>query len=80
MFTRLHTFFLLVLFPVSIPLSPAFGQDVWAGGTGNWSNAANWSSGVVPNGPTVDVRIDGGTQRFRRDLRPIHWKCGDSAT
>ena len=33
--------------------------DTWKGGTGNWSNAANWTGGV-PNATTVGVAVDGG--------------------
>jgi hypothetical protein len=32
----------------------------WLGGTGNWSNAAMWSTGVVPNSTSVNVCIDDG--------------------
>jgi hypothetical protein len=38
-------------------------NDNWLGGTGNWSNPANWSAGVVPNnsGSTVyNVIINSG--------------------
>ena len=34
-------------------------EAVWIGGpTGNWSEASNWSTGVVPNLATTDVVID----------------------
>ena len=33
-------------------------NGIWAGGTGNWSNAADWSNGVVPNSSTLEVLID----------------------
>src|SRR5271154_1084514 len=36
------------------------GSTNWLGGTGNWSNAAMWSTGVVPNSTTVNVCIDNG--------------------
>jgi hypothetical protein len=45
---------------LSLILTSGYAQDVWLGGTGNWSNAADWSTGIVPNSPTVDVRIDNG--------------------
>jgi hypothetical protein len=32
----------------------------WLGGTGNWSSAAMWSTGVVPNSSTTNVCIDDG--------------------
>jgi hypothetical protein len=32
----------------------------WLGGAGNWSNAAKWSLGQVPNGATIEVQIDNG--------------------
>src|SRR6202167_2784899 len=32
----------------------------WLGGTGNWSNAAMWSTGVVPNSTSTNVCIDDG--------------------
>jgi hypothetical protein len=49
-------------------LAPAQTTDTWLGGTGNWSNAADWSSGVptstsnvfIGNGPsavTIDTEI-----------------------
>src|SRR2546423_321374 len=33
-------------------------SNVWNGGSGDWNNAANWSTGVVPNAPDADVLID----------------------
>jgi hypothetical protein len=33
---------------------------VWLGGVGNWSTAAKWSTGVVPNSGTTSVWIDNG--------------------
>ena len=33
--------------------------STWAGGNGNWSNAAMWSAGV-PNGPSFRAEVDGG--------------------
>jgi hypothetical protein len=42
-------------------------SDNWKGGTGNWSLAANWSSGVpnngTPPGTTYDVFIDHGNAK-----------------
>ena len=32
----------------------------WVGGTGNWSDAAMWSTGVVPNSTSVNVCIANG--------------------
>jgi hypothetical protein len=32
----------------------------WLGGTGKWSNAAMWSTGVVPNSNSTNVCIDDG--------------------
>ena len=32
----------------------------WLGGTGNWSNAAMWSTGAVPNSASTNVCIDDG--------------------
>ena len=32
----------------------------WVGGNGNWSNAAMWNTGVVPNSSSVNVCIDNG--------------------
>src|SRR5580700_6995600 len=58
-----YAFTIACLF-ATLTLTRACAQDIWNGGTGNWSNAANWSTGIVPNGPTADVRIDGGN--------PIH--------
>lgn len=47
-----------LLSPGAVSLS-AQTADTWLGGTGNWSNAARWSSGV-PNSTSLDVSIDGG--------------------
>ncbi len=33
---------------------------IWLGGTDAWSNAAKWSTGIVPNSSTVVVEIDNG--------------------
>jgi endonuclease/exonuclease/phosphatase family metal-dependent hydrolase len=35
-------------------------NGIWLGGTGNWSNAADWSNGTVPNSSTLEVKIDNG--------------------
>jgi arabinogalactan endo-1,4-beta-galactosidase len=32
----------------------------WAGGSGNWSEAGKWDLNLVPNTPSLHVRIDGG--------------------
>ena len=53
----LRVLFVCVLF--SLTVTVACAQDIWLGGTGNWSNSADWSGGV-PNGMTVDVLIDNG--------------------
>jgi hypothetical protein len=58
--TRFHRAGLLLVFATLFTLTTAQAQDIWLGGTGNWSDAAMWSTGIVPNGPTVDVRIDNG--------------------
>src|SRR5947209_7796561 len=34
--------------------------NIWNGGTGDWQNPTNWSTGVVPNALDADVFIDGG--------------------
>jgi hypothetical protein len=56
-----------VVATVAASLCPAlaFGQtnSTWNGGTGNWSNATDWSPNQVPNnggGNTYDVTIDSG--------------------
>ncbi|MEA2707866.1 MAG: hypothetical protein QOF78_467 [Phycisphaerales bacterium] len=33
---------------------------LWLGGTGNWSDGANWSLATVPNSNTINVKIDDG--------------------
>jgi hypothetical protein len=58
--TRFHRAGLLLVFATLFTLTTAHAQDIWLGGTGNWNDAAMWSTGIVPNGPTVDVRIDNG--------------------
>jgi endonuclease/exonuclease/phosphatase family metal-dependent hydrolase len=35
-------------------------NGIWLGGVGNWSNAANWSNGIVPNSSAIEVLIDDG--------------------
>jgi hypothetical protein len=59
--------FLLPIIAACFCPTICFGQtmvnDNWLGGTGNWSNPANWSAGVVPNnsGSTVyNVIINSG--------------------
>jgi hypothetical protein len=42
-----------------LPLASASSQT-WNGGTGNWSNASNWTPAVVPNDPSTNVYIDNG--------------------
>jgi YVTN family beta-propeller protein len=40
---------------------PVGAATIWTGGaSGNWSNSSNWSTGVVPNGSTVNVCINDG--------------------
>ncbi len=41
-------------------ISNGVQPGTWIGTTGNWSVAANWTSGLVPNDPALDVSIDGG--------------------
>ena len=61
------------LFP-ALACAQTVVNDSWLGGTGNWSNPANWSAGVVPNnssdGSTVyNVTIDsGGTDLADMDI------------
>lgn len=57
-------FFLINLFSISIS-----AQHYWTAGSGNWSDASNWSEGTVPgasdeafidNGGTVNYDVSGG--------------------
>lgn len=43
------------------PLARAQVTATWTGGAGDWSNAAKWSTGSVPNAATADVIVDGLT-------------------
>jgi hypothetical protein len=52
---------MLVVFVVAAA-GIALAQDNWLGGTGNWSNGANWSSGLP--GPGSDVLIDSGSNDY----------------
>lgn len=53
--------------------TPVFGQtnSTWNGGTGNWSNATDWTPNTIPNnggGNTYNVTIDsGGTDAVTLD-------------
>ena len=47
----------LSLLLLVLPLAAASAQT-WNGGTGNWSNANNWTPAVVPNDPLAVVYID----------------------
>lgn len=63
--SRRHPF-LPALFALSaaLPLAALSDTATWIGGTGNWTDAANWSPEAVPNDaaeadPRTDVLIDG---------------------
>jgi|HubBroStandDraft_4_1064222.scaffolds.fasta_scaffold01298_2 hypothetical protein len=59
--TRLHRFYLLLSVVVLLPLTAAHGQDFWNGGTGNWSDAGQWSKDAVPginDDTTIHTRFD----------------------
>ena len=54
----------VTLAAVLLPLAALSDTATWIGGTGNWTDAANWSTGIVPNDaadadPKTDVVIDG---------------------
>jgi hypothetical protein len=47
--------------PLPDPPTACTGTSTnWLGGTGNWSNAAMWSTGAVPNSAGTNVCIDAG--------------------
>ena len=47
----------------------SWAQDSWNGGTGNWSNPANWSAGLP--GSASDVAIhSGGNDLVYLDMSP----------
>ena len=56
-----------------------------AGGTQNWTNAANWLGGVVPNpvaGDTIDfstVNINNTTLNLGGNRTATNWKFGDAS-
>jgi hypothetical protein len=67
--------------------SQAFGADVistWNGSTGNWSEAARWSSANFPNngngGLTYDAVINAGTVTLDRDITIEALTLGGLAT
>ena len=41
--------------PAQAGASPNTSSDNWLGGTGNWSNAANWSAGVPGSSTAVSI-------------------------
>src|SRR5947207_3253568 len=48
---------------LATPLFAAQQTATWTGGSGSWSTASSWSTGVVPNNNATDqydVAIDGG--------------------
>ncbi|EKF39979.1 outer membrane autotransporter barrel domain-containing protein [Nitratireductor indicus C115] len=47
-------------FGLSLAAEPATAQTIWQGGTGDWSDAGNWSAGV-PDGATVAEIKNAGT-------------------
>ncbi len=51
---------LAVLAALASPSMVTLAQDaVWNGGTGNWDNTTQWSTGQIPSS-TTDVQVDGG--------------------
>jgi hypothetical protein len=64
----LRVMFLCVVY--SLTLTSASAQDNWLGGTGNWSDSANWSGGV-PNINTNVVIDSGGDDRAILDVNGI---------
>src|SRR5271157_4865694 len=52
---------------VVLTVNPTFAQDNWLGGTGNWSNGADWSAGEPVLGSDVMI-YSGGNDNVTLDV------------
>lgn len=59
-YSRLFLVFSTTLLALSFPVR-SMGQTTWtgAGSNDNWFNADNWDTGVIPDGSTFDVIVNG---------------------
>lgn len=60
--------FYLLLLGVTVGLTSASAQDVWLGGTGNWSNGGLWSYGTQPAATDNVTIYSGGTDIVTLDV------------
>ena len=57
--------FFAISFGIVFPLMASASTATWLGGTGNWTDSANWSVGVIPTNTedtVYDIVIDGDPQ------------------
>ena len=59
--SRSRNLLFAIPFGIVFPFMASASTATWLGGTGNWTDATKWSTGVVPD-ETTDVVIDGNEQ------------------